>query len=113
MKPVKKVKLSMRNENPPSRAWLIHQNDLKMWNDLNGLNGTSSGSAEVDARLRRKFGGYSQDPTARTTFRSTNGSPVQADNEDEGTMVELPDTQPPAEPFDPVKYASELPPWAR
>ena len=111
MKPVKKVKLSTRNENPPSRAWLIHQNDLKMWKDLNGLNGTSSGSEEVDARLRRKFGGYSQDPTARTNFRSTNGQPVQADNEDEGAIAQLPETTPPAEPFDALKYAMEPPPW--
>ncbi len=112
MKPPRKERLSQRTENPPSRAWLIHQNDLKMWKDLNGLQGTSSGSAEVDARLRRKFGGYSNDPTARTNFRTKDGSPVQADNEDEGCVAQLPETTPPTEPFDALKYATELPPWA-
>jgi hypothetical protein len=92
MKPVKRVKVSMVDQHPPSRAWLIHQNDLKLWKDLNGLNGTSSGSAAVDERLRRKFGGYSGDPTARQ-LRSSDGTPVQAAG-DEGTEVEIPDYNP-------------------
>lgn len=107
-KPVKKVKLSTRDEHPPSRAWLIHQNDLRMWKELNGLNGTTSGSPEVDARLRRKFGQYKGDPTALTHFRTGSGDPVQADNASPAVQVEVPNVEP-TEPFDPVEYAKQLP----
>lgn len=109
MKPIKKTRLSNRDSHPPSRAWIIYQNDLKLWKDLNGLQGTSSGSEAVDERLRKKFGQFKGDDTARSTFRTRAGDPVKADDS-QSVTVELPNVEP-TKQFDPVKYASEGPEW--
>lgn len=93
MKPVKKVRPNMTEQHPPSRAWLVHQNDLALWKSLNGLNGTSTGSEVLDAKLRKKFGGYSGDPTARQ-HRSTSGAPIVADESAPATPVEMDDVDP-------------------
>lgn len=41
----------------PSRAWLIRQNYREMWESLNHLKGTTTGSPQLDAKLRALFGG--------------------------------------------------------
>jgi hypothetical protein len=108
MKPVKKVRLPNRDDNPPTRRWLIRQERLRLWNSLNGLNGTSTGSQVLDESLRREFGGYSNDPMARQ-FHVRSGEVVAAPAEP--VAVELPDVEP-VEPFDALKYAQEPPKWA-
>ena len=90
---VKKWKPKKTEDHPPSRKWLIYQNERKLWEQMVHLHGTAiedvekhGGLSDLDKRLIKKFGRYKNDPTCGT-FRCSDGTIIEGT--DEGEEIDL------------------------
>lgn len=68
-----------KDSQPPSRQWLARENRRKLWLELVKFNGSSTGSLELDEKLKKEFGGFKNDNTVGN-FRLTDGNVLESGN---------------------------------